>query len=290
MTQFVTFESSQTLTYESTRRIVETPDYRIQVNEAGQGHPVFLIHGTGPGATGWSNFEPNLPALSQKYRCIAVTMPGWGESSPQDVSSGRDQAAAIVQLMDALSIDRAAFVGNSMGGGIALVMAAKHPERVSHIITMGAGIWGVNVMSPGGMSEGFGALMRAYEEPTPENFLRLVQVMCFDPRFATPELAAQRARGALEHPEHLTNWLACMRAGVGHDAFLEVAGALPGTQVPALIIHGRDDRTVHYETSLRALSLLPNSRMVLLNRCGHWAQLEHAEEFNHMVDNFLTQH
>jgi 2-hydroxy-6-oxonona-2,4-dienedioate hydrolase len=281
---------TETLSYESTRRLVETPDYRIQVNEAGTGHPVFLIHGSGPGATGWSNFAPNIGALSKKYRCIAVTMPGWGESSPQSVQTGRDQRRAVLQLMDALGIARAAFVGNSMGGAIGLVMAGLHPERVSHLVTMGSGVWGVNVLTPGGRSEGMQALIDAYENPTEASFRRLVQVMCYDQGFATDELVADRTATALRYPEHLGNWLELMRAGVGAGEIMEAAARLPQTPVPTLLIHGRDDRTVHYELSLRALALIPDSRLMLLNRCGHWAQLEHASEFNRVVDEFIASH
>ena len=52
------------VTFENTYRLVETKDYRIQINEAGEGHPIFMIHGGGPGATGWSNFAPNVAVLS----------------------------------------------------------------------------------------------------------------------------------------------------------------------------------------------------------------------------------
>ena len=159
-------ESAPALTYESTSRVVRTHDYEIQVNEAGEGHPVLLIHGTGPGATGWSNFAQNIEPLSRHFRVIAVTMPGWGESSPQSVESGFDQGEAVKQLMDALDIERAAIVGNSMGGGIGIIMTARWPERVSHLITMGSGVWGVNVLSPAGMTEGFKILVETYEDPS----------------------------------------------------------------------------------------------------------------------------
>ena len=59
-------------------------------------------------------------------------------------------------------------------------------------------------------------------------------------------------------------------------------------KVPTLLIHGRDDRTVHFEASLRMVAMIPNSRMVLINRCGHWAQLEHPAEFNRLVDDFVA--
>lgn len=283
-----TVDPRPSLTFESTHCIVSTPDYEIQVNEAGQGHPVLLLHGTGPGATGWSNFEPNIEPLSRQFRVIAVTLPGWGESSRQPVESGFDQGEAVKQLMDALDLDRAAIVGNSMGGGVGIIAAARWPERVSHLITMGSGVWGVNVLSPAGMSEGFKVLFETYQEPTPANFKRLVQVMCFDPAFATDELAEQRSRAALQHPEHLRDWLERTMAGAGQDAFMAAAAALPKSTTPALVIHGRDDRTVHWEVSLRAMSMIPNSRMTLLNRCGHWAQLEHAEEFNRLVADFIS--
>ncbi|PSM38993.1 alpha/beta hydrolase [Streptomyces dioscori] len=283
-------DSATAPTDDSTRRIVRTPDYEIQINEAGEGHPVLLIHGTGPGATGWSNFAPNIGPLSQRFRVIAVTMPGWGESSRQNVETGFDQGEAVKQLMDALDIERAAIVGNSMGGGVGIVMTARWPERVSHLITMGSGVWGVNVLSPAGMTEGFKVLVETYQDPSPENFKRLVQVMCFDPTFATDELAEQRSRAALAHPDHLNDWLARAKVGLGQDAFMSAAQALHTSSVPALIVHGRDDRTVHWEISLRAMSMIQDSRMVLLNRCGHWAQLEHAAEFNRLVTEFVTNH
>ncbi|MDQ7905271.1 alpha/beta hydrolase [Phytohabitans sp. ZYX-F-186] len=283
-------DSTPALTYDSTHRIVHTPDYEIQINEAGEGHPVLLIHGTGPGATGWSNFAPNIEPLSRRFRVVAVTMPGWGESSRQSVASGFDQGEAVKQLMDALGIERAAVVGNSMGGGIGIIMTARWPERVSHLITMGSGVWGVNVLSPAGMSEGFKVLVETYHDPSPANFKRLVQVMCFDPAFATDDLADQRSRAALAHPEHLGDWLDRAKVGLGQEAFMSAAGALSTSSVPALVIHGRDDRTVHWELSLRAMSMIQDSRMVLLNRCGHWAQLEHAAEFNRLVAEFVTNH
>jgi 2-hydroxy-6-oxonona-2,4-dienedioate hydrolase len=274
------------LTFDNTKKIIDTPDYKIQINEAGEGTPIFMIHGTGPGGSGWSNFAPNVKVLSAKYRCIAVTMPGWGESSPQSLQTGRDQPGAIRQLMDAMGIERGVFVGNSMGGGIATSVTALYPERVSHLITMGVGLPGVNYMTPGGLGEGIRVIVETYSDPSAENFDRLVKVMCYDPSFATDELSHERSNAASAYPEHNKNWLDFFRAGPGENS-VDVLGKLRNSQVPALIIHGRDDRTVHYESSLRLVSTIPNSRMVLLNRCGHWAQLEHADEFNRMVAEFI---
>jgi len=276
------------VTFEATRRLIDTPDYQIQINEAGTGHPIFMIHGGGPGATGWSNFAPNVAALSRKYRCIAVTMPGWGESCPQTIETGRDGVEALRQLIDALEIPKAAFVGNSMGAAMAVGFTAAYPERVSHLVTMGLGNSGVAMLSPAGPSEGFQILREAYEDPSPERMKRLVQVMCFDPAMGSDELAAQRSATARKYSVHNENWLEILRSGPPLSLSDQALKSMSSWTVPTMLIHGRDDRVVHWEASLRLTAMVPNSRMVLLNRCGHWAQLEHAEEFNALVDSFLT--
>jgi 2-hydroxy-6-oxonona-2,4-dienedioate hydrolase len=277
------------VTFKSTHRLVETKDYRIQINEAGEGHPVLLIHGGGPGATGWGNFAPNVPALSKRFRCIAVTMPGWGESSPQSVETGRDPVEALYQLIDALGIDKAAFVGNSMGGASSVYFTAQYPERVSHLVTMGLGNpAGANILTPAGMPEGIRALVEAYQDPSPVTMKRLVQVMCFDQAFASDELIAERVAVALEYPEHNANWLALLRAGPPMTIPKSTMETLAKSNVPAMFIHGRDDRTCHFEGSLTLVAVMSNSRMVLINQCGHWAQLEHAAEFNRLVGDFVS--
>jgi 2-hydroxy-6-oxonona-2,4-dienedioate hydrolase len=276
------------VTFENTARLIHTKDYRIQINEAGEGHPIFLIHGGGPGATGWSNFAPNVAVLSRKYRCIAVTMPGWGESSPQTVQTGRDPVEALKQLADELGIDQAAFAGNSMGAASSVSFTAEYPERVSHLVLMGMGYPGVSMLQPAGMSEGIRILVEAYENPSPQNMKRLVRVMCFDPAMASDELAEERSGTARRYAEHNENFLDFLRSGPLMGLPAPTAETMSTWTVPTMLIHGRDDRVIHFEASLRMLAMIPDSRMVLLNRCGHWAQLEHAAEFNRLVDGFIA--
>jgi pimeloyl-ACP methyl ester carboxylesterase len=83
------------LTYEATSRTVQTESWKIHYNEAGEGHPVVMLHGSGPGATGWSNFGPNMPALAERFRVLAVDMPGWGASDAVTFEE-RDHATAAV--------------------------------------------------------------------------------------------------------------------------------------------------------------------------------------------------
>lgn len=280
-----------TVTFESTSRTVQTAQWSIHYNEAGDpaAPALVLLHGSGPGASGWSNFKTNIGPLSEHFRVIAPDMPGWGESDPADRDS-MDHAVAAVQLLDALGIEKAAFVGNSMGGITTLRLATEYPERVTHAITMGPGSGPQPKIfsAGGGLSEGMKVLVAAYQDPSPESMKRLTEVMTYDnARFATDELAEERAANAKAHPEHLANYLDGLARGGPVAKWFRLED-LPKIGIPTLLIHGRDDRVVHFENSLLLLASIPNSRLVLLNRCGHWAQVEHADEFNRLLIDFVT--
>ena len=272
------------LTEASTSRMVKTAKWNIHVNEAGTGHAVIMLHGSGPGASGWSNFNRNIGPLSQNFRVLLMDSPGWGKSDTVKLtgkSRGEVNAEAVKLLMDALDIEKATLVGNSMGGSAALNFAIDYPDRISHIITMGSGAGGVNAVTVPGMSEGIRILRETYEEPSVENFGRLVRIMVYDSSFVTDELLKQRSTSALANKEHLANYL------TSPQAQRDISGQLADVTTPALIIHGRDDRTVPMEGSLRLVSALPNSRLMIFNHCGHWAQVEKANEFNRLVTDFI---
>lgn len=276
---------TDTFSEEATSRFVTTPSGRIHYNEWGTGTPLVLLHGSGAGATGWSNFAPNLQVLGEHFRCLAVDMPGWGKSDPVSYDE-RDHAKTAVEFLDALGLEKAAFIGNSMGGATSVMLAATQHDRVSHLITMGAGVGGAHLFVPGGgPSEGVKILQKSYQEPTVENFRELVDIMAYDKAFAEGSLVQQRYEAAVANPVHLKNFA----DGIGRPRpHLASHAQIATITAPSLFFHGRDDRVVHYESTLKLVSLVPNSRAVLVNRCGHWVQLEHADEFNRTVIDFIT--
>lgn len=278
-----------TLTEADVARDVVTPDFTIHYNEAGapDAPPIVLLHGGGPGATGWSNYSPNIEALARHFRVIAPDLPGWGASSEVDFQH-YDPTKAVCQLLDALHIDTAAFVGNSMGGHTSLRMATEHPERLTHLVTMGAPIQKKPILfgAADGPSEGLKIMYSGYTDAGEENMKRLVEIMVFDrERFASPELITQRSKAVLERPEHLAN-IAKAIPDAPIPIWLDQT-KLPDITAPALLIHGRDDRVVSFEYTLYLAANIPNSRAHLISRCGHWAQLEHADEFNRLVTDFV---
>lgn len=281
-----------TLLESDVARDVITADFTIHYNEAGpvQGRPIILVHGGGPGATGWSNYNPNIDHLAQAgFRVIAVDLPGWGGSSEVDFTT-YEPLDALCQLLDVLEIGSAAFVGNSMGGHTSIRMAIERPERVTHLITMGAPLQlKPFLFGATGPSEGIKIMYSGYSDFSPEAMERLVDIMVFDsPRFATPELCRQRSEAVAARPQHVAN---IAKAGIGAPIPIWAdLDRLEEISAPTLLIHGRDDRVVGFEGTLFAGARIPNSRVHIINRCGHWAQLEHADEFNRLVADFVAHH
>ncbi|MCQ4213843.1 alpha/beta fold hydrolase [Streptomyces longispororuber] len=283
-----------TVTKESAARDITLPSgLRLRYYEAGErgGVPVVLLHGSGPGATGWSNFSGNLGAIAAAgFHVLAPDMPGWGDSDAQ-ATKDMDHDTTLTEFLDALGIGTAALVGNSMGAHTAIRFATLHPERLSHLVTMGAslGRGPATLFGAGdGPSEGLKVLVRAYKDASPENMRALVEIMTYDKeRFATPELTRARSEAALSRPDHLANYV----EGLAHGAPIPVRvdrDRIPGITAPTLLVHGKDDRVLPYEISLWLLASIPDARLVLLNRCGHWAMIEHAAEFNRLVVDFLS--
>jgi 2-hydroxy-6-oxonona-2,4-dienedioate hydrolase len=282
-----------TLTKEAAARdLTLSSGTHLRYYEAGEASatPVVLLHGSGPGATGWSNFSGNIEQIAAAgFHVLAPDMPGWGDSdavATVDMDHDRD----LVEFLDGVGIAQAALVGNSMGAHTAIRFATLHPERITHLVTMGAslGRGPATLFGPGdGPSEGLKVLVKAYRDPSPENMRALVEIMTYDKeRFATPELTRARSEAALARPEHLKNYV----EGLAHGAPIPIKvdrSKIADIAVPTLLIHGKDDRVLHFEISLGLVATIPDSRLVLLNRCGHWTMIEHAEEFNRLVVDFL---
>lgn len=271
---------------ETVGRYVEAAGARVHLHDVGEGPAVLLLHGAGAGATGLSNFSANISALAHRFRVIAPDMPGWGRSDR--ITASPDPVATIVGILDALGIERAALVGNSMGGMNSIRTALAHPDRVSRLITMGAPVPGANTWSAGnGPSEGLKILNAGYDDPSPATLKKLVQIMCFDQSFATDELAEIRSAAARENPEHLTDFIANQGPPQVRDYLTGDPRALARITAPTLAIHGRDDRVVSFENSLRLVTYVPRAQLLLWNQCGHWAQIEYADRFNKVVADFV---
>ncbi|WP_020656207.1 alpha/beta fold hydrolase [Massilia niastensis] len=273
------------LTEESTSKRIKTKNWDIHYHEAGAGHPLVLVHGGGPGASSWSNYNPNIATLAEKYRVLAIDLPGWGKSQAVTYDK-RDNSGVLAEFLEALGIAQAAFVGNSMGGSSCIRLAYERPELVSHLITMGSSAGVPGMFDPAGLSEGVKALEAAYFHPSVETMRKFVEGMAFDTRHVTDELLLERVKATLARPDHIEGW----KSGHGKPMVRLDPTRLGAITAPTLLMHGRDDRTVHFGSALTLARVIPDSRVYIVNRCGHWVQLEHAAEFNRVVASFLEGH
>ena len=248
---------------------------------------VVMIHGSGPGASGWSNFHRNVePLVAAGFRVILMDCPGWSRSDPIVCRGSRSDltATALKGLLDALDIARAHLIGNSMGGHSAVAFALAHPERVGRLVLMGGGTGGISAFTPM-PTEGIKLVNAVYRNPTAENLKNLMRVFVYDASTLNDALLDSRLAALNAQPKHLANFLESAR--LHPKQFPDVGPRLPEVAAPALVIWGRDDRFVPLDTGLRLVAGLPRADLHVYSRCGHWAQWEHADKFNRQVIGFL---
>jgi 2-hydroxymuconate-semialdehyde hydrolase/2-hydroxy-6-oxo-octa-2,4-dienoate hydrolase len=265
-----------------TQRTIQTGEITTAYLEAGSGDPVLMLHGSGPGMSGTANWQYNIGPLAEKFHVLAPDIVGFGATErPDDIAySLRTWTDHVWAFLDAHDIEKTAIIGNSLGGRIALQMATDRPERISRMVLMG---------SPGvGMSltEGLQAL-RAYEPSQDAMRALLRNYFAVDPTLITDELVAIRyeasvADGAYEayramffDPRHKGSEL-----GITEDEVRAIT-------TPALLVHGREDKVVPLSVSVTMLGLLPNADLHVFSHCGHWTQIERADEFSTLVSDYL---
>ncbi|QWF76901.1 4,5:9,10-diseco-3-hydroxy-5,9,17-trioxoandrosta-1(10),2-diene-4-oate hydrolase [Amycolatopsis sp. CA-230715] len=264
---------------------------RLHYHEAGEDHDetVILLHGGGPGASAWSNFGRNLPVFGKSYRTLAVDQPGFGHSDKpvEHPQYFRHSADAVVGLMDSLGIERAHFVGNSLGGGAAVRLALNHPDRAGRLVLMGPGGLSVNVFAPD-PTEGVKNLGRFGMSPSREKLEAFLRVMVHDQSLVTDELIDERFAAA-----NTAESLAAMRSMGKSFAQPETyeEGMLwreaHRLRQRVLLVWGREDRVNPLDGALLALKTIPRAQLHVFGRCGHWAQLEKFDEFNRLALDFL---
>lgn len=254
--------------------------FELHYLESGSGQPLVFLHGSGPGASAYSNFKHNFPALVDAgYRAVLPDLLGFGHSDkPAGIDYTLDLfSSTLVELLDALDIGNCVLVGNSLGGAVALRIAIDHPGRVSKLVLMAPGgiesretyfnMPGIQKMVSGFVGEGFD---RA-------GLRRILELLVFDPQHVTDELVEERLNVLKTQPKDV---LARMKIP-------DLTPELAKVRCPVLGFWGIDDQFVPYSGYEKILRACADSRFVMLASCGHWAMVEHADEFNRYVLDFL---
>jgi 4,5:9,10-diseco-3-hydroxy-5,9,17-trioxoandrosta-1(10),2-diene-4-oate hydrolase len=282
---------TSTALHEQTVNVAGKP---IFVAEAGNGLPVVMLHGGGPGAAGVSNYSRNIDSLAEHFRVIVPDLPGYGRSAKGvDQSDPFGYLADMIRgLLDELGVGTACLVGNSYGGAAALRLALDTPRRVGKLVLMGPGGIGTTRGVP---TAGLKSLLAYYGGDGPsrdklETFIRnylvyegsCVPDSLIDTRYAAsvdPEVVADPP---LRRPSGPTALRTLWRMDLTRDKRLK------HLQTPTLVLWGRDDKVNRPSGGPMLANLMPNADLVMTSRTGHWMQWERAELFNRMAIDFLS--
>jgi pimeloyl-ACP methyl ester carboxylesterase len=255
------------------------------VHWPGAGSPTVFVHGLGGEGSDWTDVVSLLPDAD----CYAIDLPGFGESPPAALGIA-DQTAHVAAVIEGLGVAPVRLVGNSLGGAIALRLAASRPELVSSMALVCPALPGrtsksvlelmvvlLPVVGP--------AVLRAFSHGDPERMARRIFDTCYgDPAGVTParlraEVELIQRRAALPHSDRV--YRASLRSLVasnvarGSSSPWRLASQL---DIPVLVIYGERDRLVSATSARTARAAFSDVRVVVLEQGGHLPHLEHPAE------------
>lgn len=265
-------------------KFVTVEGVRLHYQEAGKGYPVVCIHGAGPGASAESNFRLNVGPFSDKFHVVLWDMPQYGKSDKVVLTEPRLKynARILNGFMSAIGVDRAHIVGNSMGGQVGLKLGLDFPERLSRIVVIGSTPM-TPIFAPFPV-EGVKMIARYYKGsgPSREKLRDLLQTLVYDASFLTEQTFEERYQASID-PE-VVELFGKRQGEIPRE---NLGPELPRLKAKFLAIWGMDDRFGALDVGLQMTRIIPDARMHIFTKCGHWAQVEHAAEFNRIVLDFL---
>lgn len=255
---------------------------RLHYLDNGSGDAVLFIHGSGPGASGHSNFKQNYPEFAAGHRVLVPDLPGYGASDKPETDYTLDFFVdAMFGLLDALDIPRCTLVGNSLGGAIAIKMALDQPQRIARLV----------LMAPGGLMEKeqyylqmegiqkMGSAFANGELNDADGMRRLLSLQLFDPSQISDETVNERVAVVKEQPR-------CVLTRMQVPNLASQVGQL---SCPILGFWGMNDKFCPSSGAQTLMDACRNIRFVLLSECGHWVMVEHRALFNREVQSFLEE-
>ena len=269
-------------------RSIVAAGIRTNYHDVGTGHPLLLIHGSGPGVSAWANWRLVMPELSRQARVIAPDMVGFGFTDRLDLAQPGQRydmdtwVRQAVGLLDALGIEKTDLVGNSFGGALALALTIRHPQRVRRLVLMGS------VGVPFAITPGLDAVW-GYE-PSFENMRGIMDVFAWDRRLVNDELARLRYEASIQ-PGFQESFSAMFPAPRQRwvDAMTSPEQNIRALPHHTLVVHGREDQVIPLSTSQTLAAWIPRSQLHVFGQCGHWTQIEHNARFVRLVGDFLAE-
>lgn len=273
---------------------VEAAGLRNRVLVAGEGQPLVLLHGAGPGMDAELNWAAIMPLLAARFRCYAIDLAGFGETSLPTVLPDGGEAWTTLRLrqidavLDALGVPTALFVGNSRGGGaIALRMLLDSPSRMQGAMLMGAA--GYSAAEQAGSQSSREVLIRNFvSEPTIEHMAAIAPLFFHDVS-ALPMPLDDLIRYRFDmatRPDYAAAFLTMVKGGLPaapaeHERFKAI-------DKPVMLVHGAEDRISDPANSLALQRRIPAASLHFLPHAGHWSHVDRPVAFAHLAGAFAS--
>ncbi len=261
---------------------VQAGPIRMHYLEFGKkdGPAVVFLHGSGPGNSAWANFSKNVNAFADAgFRVLCPDMIGFGYTDkPLDLGDYTLDlfCSTLMAGLKEMGVRSCSFVGNSLGGGVAIQIALDHPNFVEKLVLMGPGCL----------------------EPQGDywNMPGIAKMMAANKAGMSKKVQGDVMRLFTYDPKHVTNGLIDMRWAVAQDQPKEVLTTMKtpalGARMaeltcPILTFWGRQDEFMPPQGKAKCLDANDTSRLIEVNACGHWVMIEHSRMFNAASIDFL---
>ena len=256
--------------------LIDVDEHPIAWREAGTGGVVLFLHGLGHSRIAW---DRQLEDLSDRWRCVAWDLPGFGASEPLEDMTFPAIANAAIALLDRLGADSAHLVGLSFGGQHALHVALDHPERVRSLVLADTSpVFGLDGTTREEWIDQRLEPLRA--GLTPADIAESVMIGVSGPGFSGPDFDLAVAAMERLTPGAYEDAVRCLP---DHD----VRDALATIGVPTLVVVGELDPSTPPNVARLLAAGIPNASFVEMPGIGHLTPNEAPQEFNRLVREFL---
>ncbi len=267
-------------------KVVEAFGLQTNYLEQGEGEPLLLLHGSGPGVSASTNWGKVIPAFAKHFRVIAPDLAGFGytERNPEFSYDIKHWGKHLLAFLDALGLEKVHAVGNSFGGSLLLATAARFPDRFNRICLMGTPC--DKFVMTDGLKAGWNYT------PSLENMRAAMSLFPYSQDTITDELVQERYEASLipGAQEGLRKLLA--KPNEDGDTILSGMPEHVCAKIehPAIVLHGREDNVIPVQMGMKIAKNLPNADLHVFSKCGHWVMAERPLDFVKLTrDHFLAQ-
>lgn len=256
---------------------IQVDGIQVHYEEAGSGEPALLIHGWGATLKFWRGM---LAPLSAHYRCVAIDLPGFGESDKPDVPYTIEWFAGFVgKLLDALGWQKAVFCGHSMGGMISSLFASQHPERVERLVVVNPPIHGPSSLF---------AKAKFMLLPVFRWFMWIFMHVKFVRHWVSRDFTYKVRLADDVIDGVIATTYASSIGSVLSLKSTDVVPHLRSIQAPTLVLGTDNDGVIHTSQHALAAREIPGATHVVIADCGHCPMFEAPDAFSRAITDFLV--